>query len=51
MNQKILIFIITYKASFRVIDVIEKIPFGYIKKLNYDFLIQELLSQTLKIYL
>ena len=41
MNQKILIFIITYKASFRVIDVIEKIPFGYIKKLNYEVYISD----------
>lgn len=41
MNQKILIFIITYKASFRIIDVIEKIPFGYIKKLNYEVYISD----------
>ena len=41
MSQKILIFIITYKASFRVRDVLEKIPFGYIKNLNYQIYISD----------
>ena len=35
MKYKILIFIITYKASFRVLDLIKKITFKYIKKHNY----------------
>ena len=35
MKYKILIFIITYKASFRVLDLIKKIPFKYIKRHNY----------------
>ena len=35
MKDKILIFIITYKASFRVLDVIRKIPFKYLKNKNY----------------
>ena len=35
MKYKILIFIITYKASFRVLDLIKKIFFKYIKKHNY----------------
>ncbi len=41
MKPKILIFIITYKASYRVKDVIEKIPFGYIKKFNYEIYISD----------
>lgn len=41
MSQKILIFIITYKASFRVKDVIDKIPFGYIKNFKYQIYISD----------
>jgi len=41
MSQKLLIFIITYKASFRVKDVIDKIPFGYIKNFNYQIYISD----------
>ena len=36
MKYKILIFIITYKASFRVIDVIKKLPLKYLKQHNYQ---------------
>ena len=35
MKFKILIFIITYKASFRVLDLIKKIPFKYLRKHSY----------------
>ena len=35
MKYKILIFIITYKASFRVLDLVNKIPIKYLKKHNY----------------
>ena len=35
MKRKILIFIITYKASFRVLDLVNKIPIKYLKKHNY----------------
>ena len=35
MKYKILVFIITYKASFRVLDLVKKIPFKYIKTHNY----------------
>ena len=35
MKYKILVFIITYKASFRVLDLIKKIPFKYLKSHNY----------------
>ena len=41
MKDKILIFIITYKASFRVLDVIRKIPFQYLKNRNYKILISD----------
>ena len=41
MKDKILIFIITYKASFRVLDVIKKIPFKYLKDKNYKILISD----------
>ena len=41
MKDKILIFIITYKASFRVLDVIKKIPFKYLKNKNYKILISD----------
>ena len=41
MKDKILIFIITYKASFRVLDVIKKIPFKYLKNRNYKILISD----------
>ena len=35
MKLKILVFIITYKASFRVLDVFKKLPFVYLKQHNY----------------
>ena len=35
MKYKILVFIITYKASFRVLDVFKKIPFKYLKQHKY----------------
>ena len=41
MIPKILVFIITYKASHRVLDVVKKIPFGYLKKYNYQILISD----------
>ncbi len=41
MKDKILIFIITYKASFRVLDVIKKIPYKYLKNKNYKILISD----------
>ncbi len=41
MKDKILIFIITYKASFRVLKVIKKIPFKYFKNKNYKILISD----------
>ena len=42
MIPKILVFIITYKASHRVLDVVKKIPFGYLKKYNYQILINDM---------
>ena len=35
MKYKILIFIITYKASFRVLDVFKKLPYKYLKQHQY----------------
>ena len=39
--MKILLFIITYKASYRVRKVINEIPFSYFKKFNYQILISD----------
>ena len=41
MKYKILIFIITYKASFRVIDVIKKLPLKYLKQHNYQIYVSD----------
>ena len=35
MKRKILIFIITYKAFFEILDLVNKIPIKYLKKHNY----------------
>jgi GT2 family glycosyltransferase len=39
--MKILLFIITYKASYRIKKVINEIPFKYFKKYNYKILISD----------
>ena len=39
--MKILLFIVTYKASYRVRKVINEIPFSYFKKFNYQILISD----------
>lgn len=39
--MKILIFIITYKASFRVKKIMEEIPFKFLKKYKYKILIAD----------
>ncbi|MDA9604517.1 glycosyltransferase family 2 protein [Candidatus Pelagibacter sp.] len=41
MKFKILIFIITYKASYRVVDLIKKIPISYLKKHNFEIFISD----------
>lgn len=41
MKNKILIFIITYKAKYRVLDVVKKIPFKYFNKKKYKILISD----------
>tara|TARA_Y100000768_G_scaffold381714_1_gene360824 strand:+ start:169 stop:912 length:744 start_codon:yes stop_codon:yes gene_type:complete len=41
MKDKILIFIITYKASFRVLDVIKRFPFKFFKNKRYKILISD----------
>ena len=39
--MKILLFIITYKASYRIKKVINEIPFNFFKKYNYKILISD----------
>ena len=39
MKKKILIFIITYKASYRLLDVYNKIPFKKLKKYKINVLL------------
>ena len=39
--MKILIFIITYKASFRVNNILKEMPFNYLKKFNYKILLSD----------
>ena len=39
--MKILLFIITYKASYRIKKVINEIPFKFFKKYNYKILISD----------
>lgn len=41
MKNKILIFVITYKASFRVLKVIKRIPFKYFKNKRFKILISD----------
>lgn len=41
MKKKILIFIITYKASFRLLNVVKKIPFKYFQNKNFKILISD----------
>lgn len=41
MKKKILIFVVTYKASFRVLHLINKIPFSKLKNSNYKILISD----------
>ena len=41
MKKKILIFIITYKASYRLLDVYNKIPFKKLKKYKINVLISD----------
>ncbi len=41
MKKKVLIFVVTYKASFRVLHLINKIPFSKLKNINYKILISD----------
>ncbi len=41
MKDKILIFIITYRASYRVKNVVQKIPFRYFKNKNFKIYISD----------
>ena len=41
MKDKILIFIISYKASYRVEKVVQKIPFKYLKNKNFKIYISD----------
>ena len=39
--MKILLFIVTYKASYRIRKVINEIPLKFFKKYNYKILISD----------
>lgn len=41
MKFKILIFVITYQASYRVINLIKKIPINYLKKHDFEIYISD----------
>ena len=41
MRHKLLIFIITYKASFRILEVFKKLPFSYLKQYDYSIYISD----------
>ena len=41
MKKKILIFIVTFKASFRVLNLIKKIPFKKLSKYNFEVYISD----------
>ena len=41
MKHKLLIFIITYKASFRILEVFKKLPFSYLKQYDYSIYISD----------
>ena len=41
MKKKLLIFIVTYKASFRVFNLVNKIPFNKLVNFNYQIYISD----------
>ena len=41
VKKKVLIFIISYKASFRLLDVYKKIPFKKLKQYNISVLFSD----------
>ncbi|MDC0859234.1 glycosyltransferase family 2 protein [Candidatus Pelagibacter sp.] len=41
MKKKILVFIVTYKASFRLLNLINKIPFRYLSNYDYEIFISD----------
>jgi len=41
MKKKLLIFVVTYKASFRVLNLINKIPFKKLSNFNYQIYISD----------
>ena len=41
MKKKLLIFVVTYKASFRIFNLIKKIPFKELSKFNYQIYISD----------
>ena len=47
MKKKILIFIVTYKASFRLLNLIQKIPYKKLSKYNYTIYISDDHSEDL----
>ena len=47
MKKKILIFIVTYKASFRLLNLIQKIPYKKLSNYNYTIFISDDNSEDL----
>jgi len=41
MKKKIFIFVITYRAQYRVLDVLKKFPYNYLKKFTYNILVSD----------
>jgi len=41
MKKKLLIFVVTYKASFRILNLINKIPFNKLSNYNYQIYISD----------
>ena len=41
MKKKLLIFVVTYKASFRIFNLIKKIPFKKLSKFDYQIYISD----------
>ena len=50
VRKKILIFIIFFKASFRLLDVYKKIPFKKLKKYNITVLFSDDASKMIHIF-
>ena len=50
MKKKLLIFIVTYKASFRLLKLIQKIPYKKLSNFNYNIYISDDHSEDLSTF-